>query len=136
MPTTGTERKVHAMRRIVTVGGLATAVLACGLSVGFAPAAQAAEECSAANANVAPCAPPEGPPFTCDINGICGQLWCPGSGMSGIPDWDMTVCHTFYFDPNAPLTEPVIIAGQPPGPVATPSPCIPFINCLPGLTHA
>jgi hypothetical protein len=56
--------------------------------------------------------------------------------MSGIPDWDMTVCHTFYFDPNAPLTEPIIIAGNPPGPEAQPMPCILFINCLPGLTHA
>jgi hypothetical protein len=90
--------------------------------------------CSPSNANTAPCAPPEGPPGTCDAFGNCGQLWCPGSGMSGTPDWDKSVCHTFYFDPNAPLTEPIIIAGQPPGPPRPPQPpCIPLINCLPGL---
>jgi hypothetical protein len=81
-----------------------------------------------------PCAPPEGPPGTCDANGVCGQLWCPGSGMGGIPNWDMNVCRTFYFDPNAPLTKPIIIQGQPPGPPAPPPPpCIPLVNCLPGL---
>jgi hypothetical protein len=96
--------------------------------------ANAAPFCSPANANTPPCAPPEGPPGTCDANGVCGQIWCPGSGMSPIPQWDMNVCHTFYFERNAPLTEPVMIPGQPPGPPPPPPPpCIPFINCLPGL---
>jgi hypothetical protein len=55
--------------------------------------------------------------------------------MSGIPDWDMNVCHSFYFDPASPVTEPVIIAGLPPGPPPPPRPpCIPLINCMPGLT--
>jgi len=54
--------------------------------------------------------------------------------MSGIPKWDMNVCHTFYFDPNAPLTNPIIIAGQPPGPPPSPQPpCIPLFNFFPGL---
>lgn len=110
-------------------GGLT--VVSMGLGSGTA---QADNLCSPATAKTPPCAPPEGPPGECDANGVCGQLWCPGSGMSGIPDWDMNVCHTFYFDPNAPLTEPVIIAGRPPGPPAPPPPpCIPLINCLPGL---
>jgi hypothetical protein len=110
-------------------GGLSTAVaLAAG-------PAQAAPQCSPSNANVPPCAPPEGLP-ACNANGECGQLWCPGSGMNAVPGWDMNVCHTFYFDPNAPLTEPVMISGNPPGPPAPPPPpCILFINCLPGLTH-
>jgi hypothetical protein len=43
--------------------------------------------------------------------------------------------HSFYFDPASPVTEPVIIAGLPPGPPPPPRPpCIPLINCLPGLT--
>jgi hypothetical protein len=121
---------VAAATAVLMSGGLSAA--AVGLVAGIA---QAAPQCSPSNANVAPCAPPEGLP-TCNANGECGQLWCPGSGMSGIPGWDMNVCHTFYFDPNAPLTEPVMISGNPPGPPAPPPPpCILFINCLPGLTH-
>ena len=117
-----------ATATFVSLGMNAAAVLA--------PAAHAAPSCSPWNANTPPCAPPEGPPGTCDATGVCGPLWGPGSGMEGIPNWDMNVCHTFYFDPNAPLTEPVIIQGQPPGPPPPPRPpCIPFINCLPGLTH-
>lgn len=116
------------------VAALATACFSvAGLLVPIGTA-KATPFCEPANANTPPCAPPEGPPGTCDANGVCGQLWCPGSGMAPIPDWDPTVCHTFYFDPNAPLTEPVIIQGQPPGPPAPPPPpCIPLINCLPGL---
>lgn len=97
-------------------------------------AAHAAPECSPATARTPRCTPPEGFPEGCDADGVCAQLWCPGSGMTGIPNWDMTVCHSFYFDPNAPLTKPVIIQGLPPGPPPPPRPpCIPFINCLPGL---
>jgi hypothetical protein len=127
------------MLRTVVVGFSAAALVSGGLSIAaLGPAAgtaQAAPNCWPGNANAAPCAPPEGPP-TCNAFGECGQLWCPGSGMSGIPNWDMNVCHTFHFDPNAPLTEPIIIQGNPPGPPAPPPPpCILFINCLPGLTH-
>jgi hypothetical protein len=68
--------------------------------------------CSPSNANVPPCAPPEGLP-ACNAFGDCGQLWCPGSGMNAVPGWDMNVCHTFHFDPNAPLTEPIMISGNP-----------------------
>lgn len=116
------------------VAGMAGAAAIAG-SLGFAVlgpvagTAQAQVECSPSNAKTEPCAPPEGQPI-CNVAGQCGQLWCPGSGMTGIPDWDMNVCHTFYFDPNAPLTEPIIIAGNPPGPVAQPLPCIPFITAL------
>ena len=125
------------MNRTLITGIATAAFMSGGLTVaglGLAASAQADPLCSPATAKSAPCAPPEGPPGVCDANGTCGQLWCPGSGMSGIPKWDMNVCHTFYFDPNAPLTKPIIIAGQPPGPPAPPPPpCIPLINCLPGL---
>lgn len=126
------------MDRLVAAGLATAAFLWGGLNVvGLGPSAGTAHadpQCSPATAAAAPCLPPEGPPGQCDAFGTCGQLWCPGSGMSGIPNWDMNVCHTFYFDPNTPLTQPVIIAGQPPGPPAPPAPpCIPFITCLPGL---
>ncbi|MHA3021577.1 hypothetical protein ACXPWS_15115 [Mycobacterium sp. BMJ-28] len=127
------------MSRALVAAAAAAAFMSGGLTAAAAglagSTAQAAPQCSPANANVAPCAPPEGPP-TCNANGECGQLWCPASGMSGIPGWDMNVCHTFYFDPNAPLTKPILIQGNPPGPPAPPPPpCILFVNCLPGLTH-
>jgi hypothetical protein len=126
------------MGRIV-VAAVATAALVSGgmSAVGglVAGTAQAAPECSPSNANVPPCAPPEGLP-ACNAFGQCGQLWCPGSGMDPEPGWDLNVCHTFYFDPNAPLTDPIKISGNPPGPPPPPPPpCIPFINCLPGLSH-
>ena len=105
-------------------------VVGLGLAAGVA---HAAPYCSPATVREPQCAPPEGPPFGCDANGVCAQLWCPGSGMSH-PDWDTTRCHTFYFDPNAPLTKPVMIPGVPPGPPPPPPPpCIPFVNCLHGL---
>lgn len=117
-----------AIAALVSGGwGVAGLVFAAGT-------AQAVPECSPANFREPRCAPPEGPPNGCDANDVCAQLWCPGSGMRGIPNWDMTVCHTFYFDPNSPETAPVIIAGQPPGPPRPPQPpCIPLLNCLPGL---
>jgi hypothetical protein len=108
-------------------GGLAGLLFAAGV-------AQALPECSPANFQEPRCAPPEGPPIGCDANGVCAQIWCPASGMRGIPVWDMNVCHTFYFDPNSPDNDPVMIAGQPPGPPRPPQPpCIPLLNCLPGL---
>lgn len=122
------------------VAAVASAVLLSGgpsaASVGLAAgAAQAVTSCSPAEATAPPCAPPEGPP-TCNASGQCGQIWCPASGMNAVPGWDLNVCHTFYFDPNAPLTKPIMISGNPPGPPAPPAPpCIPLLNCLPGLTH-
>jgi|GEM_PF-5511245 len=111
-------------------GGM-MAVTSVELAAGTASADPA---CSPANANTPPCAPPEGPP-ACNAFGDCGQLWCPGSGMRA-PDWDMSVCHTFHWDPDAPLNKPILIPGNPPGPPAPPPPpCIPLVNCLPGLTH-
>jgi hypothetical protein len=122
-----------------SVVALATVVLAAsgwGVVELVFPAglALALPECSPANFREPRCAPPEGPPNGCDANDVCAQLWCPGAGMRGIPAWDMNVCHTFYFDPNSPATNSVIIAGQPPGPPRPPQPpCIPLLNCLPGL---
>ncbi|WP_156662887.1 hypothetical protein [Mycobacterium sp. 1274761.0] len=118
--------------RFATAAAVSVGLMVAGLGLAAAPAQ--AEACSPWNAKTPPCAPPEGPPGTCDANGVCGQLWCPGSGMRNVPNWDMNVCHTFYFDRNAPLTEPVMIPGQPPGPPPPPPPpCIPFVTCLPGF---
>jgi hypothetical protein len=127
------------MSRTLVAAVAAAAVMSGGLgAAAVGPAAgtaQAAPQCSPSNANVPPCAPPEGLP-ACNAFGECGQLWCPGSGMDPVPGWDTNVCHTFYFDPNAPLTKPIKISGNPPGPPAPPPPpCILLINCLPGLTH-
>lgn len=114
----------------LAVATLASSALLIGPAV-----AQADEICSPALVKTPRCAPPEGPPGQCDAFGTCSQVWCPGSNMIGIPDWDKTRCHSFYFDPNSPSTKPVIIAGQPPGPPPPPPPpCIPLVNCLPGLT--
>ncbi len=110
--------------------GLAALGFAAALS---APAAQADSTCSPGEATTPECAPPEGMP-ACNAFGQCGQIWCPASGMTPVAGWDLSRCHTFYFDPNSPATKPVMISGNPPGPPPPPSPpCIPLINCLPGL---
>ena len=45
---------------------------------------------------------------------FCTYQWCPGSPvMKNMPDWDMTVCHPWYFDQNSPLTDSRIIEGFP-----------------------
>ena len=63
----------------------------------------------------------------------CTYQWCPGSPvMVHMPDWDRNTCHPWYFDPNSPVTNSTIIEGFPPPRPPSP-PCIPFINCLPGL---
>jgi hypothetical protein len=125
-----------------TVGGFAIAAVLSGALnaavIGLAPSsAKAASLCSPSEVKEPRCAPPEGPPFGCDAFGNCAQIWCPASGMEGLPHWDRNgPCHTFWFDPNAPATDPVMIEGRPPGPPPPPPPpCIPLVNCLPGLTH-
>jgi hypothetical protein len=61
------------------------------------------------------------------------EQWCPGSPeLKNMPAWDRNTCHPWYFDKNSPLTNSTIIEGFPP-PYPPPPPCIPFINCLPGL---
>lgn len=123
------------MTRFLVAAMAAAALVPGALIATAAGAAQAAPVCSPAEATAPPCAPPEGPP-ACNAFGDCGQIWCPASGMNAVPGWDLSTCHTFHFDPNAPLTKPIMISGNPPGPPAPPPPpCIPFINCLPGLTH-
>jgi hypothetical protein len=63
----------------------------------------------------------------------CTYQWCPGSPvMKHMPDWDRNTCHPWYFDKNSPPTDSTIIEGFPP-PFPPSPPCIPFINCLPGL---
>ena len=114
---------------------LATAALLSGGLGLAAGTAQADSACSTNNYPNLPasCGPPEGRP-QCDATGLCSQLWCPNIGpMRRMPDWDMTVCHTYYFQPNSGLPAQ-IIQGEPPGPPPPPRPpCIAFVNCLPGL---
>lgn len=72
--------------------------------------------CSTNNGGNQPpeCAPPEGPPG-CYTSHICSQMWCPNIGqMRRMPDWDMNVCHTYYFAPDSGLPA-LIVQGQPPG---------------------
>ena len=135
----GMRRKETAMHRPVVAGFAAAAVICGAVNIavmGLAPTtALATSDCSPFEVNTPRCAPPEGPPGQCDAFGTCSQIWCPASGMNAPPQWDRNgPCHTFYFDPNAPLTAPVMIEGQPPGPPPPPPPpCIPFVNCLPGF---
>ncbi|QZT60444.1 hypothetical protein [Mycolicibacterium austroafricanum] len=47
------------------------------------------------------------------------DIWCPGDYLfTGMPNWDMSVCHEYYwahkYDLNAPTT--LFIEGVPPGP--------------------
>jgi hypothetical protein len=47
------------------------------------------------------------------------DTWCPGDYLfTGMPNWDMSVCHEYYwahkYDLNAPMT--LHIEGPPPGP--------------------
>ena len=49
------------------------------------------------------------------------DTWCPGDHMfNGIPNWDTSVCHEYYwahkYDLNAPMN--LYFEGPPPGPPA------------------
>ena len=121
------------MNRPIIGSFAATAVAVVALSVANfelgTATARADEPCSIAN-QPPRCAPPEGPPY-CDVNYICSQMWCPaGSPIRNMPNWDTNVCHTYYFDPDSPLTNSRIIPGPPPGPPKGPGiTCIPLIIC-------
>lgn len=89
--------------------------------------------------------------------GPCGygpNRWCPGDSLymdRGGPyqgvQWDMSVCHTWYRVapgagnvPEGPNNQSDVWEGPnppppapPPPPPPPPQPCIPFVNCLPGL---
>lgn len=135
----GGARKEMPMTRRTLIAVASAAMLSSGFglaALGFGvntPAAQADSTCSPGEATTPECAPPEGMP-ACNAFGQCGQIWCPASGMTPVAGWDLSRCHTFYFDPNSPATKPVMISGNPPGPPPPPPPpCIPLVNCLPGL---
>ncbi|WP_156746172.1 hypothetical protein [Mycobacterium sp. 1423905.2] len=104
-----------------------TAVVAGGLGLAGAGLATAT-----AHADPSPMVcqdPTSGPSPT----NSCTYQWCPGSPeMRHMPDWDRSVCHPWYFDKDSPPTDSRIIEGFPP-PYPPSPPCIPFINCLPGL---
>lgn len=101
------------------------------LSGGFATVSLAVTEATA-DAQPSPMVcqdPTSGPSPT----NSCTYQWCPGSPeMKHMPDWDRSVCHPWYFDKDSPVTDSRIIEGFPP-PYPPSPPCIPFINCLPGL---
>jgi len=60
----------------------------------------------------------------------CTYQWCPGSPiLKNMPNWDMNVCHPWYFDQNSPLTNSTIIEGFPP-PYPPGPPCIPLVTRL------
>jgi hypothetical protein len=85
------------------------------------------------------------------VNHVCWgpNHWCPGDSLFHLTQnhvhdpvtWDMNVCHTYYHvaldqanqgqgiyeGPNPPPPVPL------PPPPPPPGPCIPFVNCLPGL---
>jgi len=132
-----TRRRVSAVASAAVISGGLTLAAFGGMTPWGpgVPAAQAGPACSPGEATTPECAPPEGMP-ACNAFGQCGQIWCPASGMTPVAGWDLSRCHTFYFDPNSPATKPVMISGNPPGPPPPPPPpCIPLVNCLPGLTH-
>ena len=116
--TSGTPKKVVA--GALLSGGVAVAGI--GLGAGTAQAV-----CSI-YPQQPQCAPPEGP-AACYDSGICGQEWCPNMGpMRRMPNWDMTVCHTYYLAPNSGAPA-LIVQGQPPGaPLPSSGPCgFPFM---------
>lgn len=115
--------------------GLATALVVSG-GLWMAGLLLGAGNAQAVCSNYPPqspqCAPPEGPP-ACYDSSICSQEWCPNMGrMRRMPNWDMTVCHTYYFAPNSGLPA-LIVQGQPPGSPLPPNTgvCPPFAFMCP-----
>jgi hypothetical protein len=52
--------------------------------------------------------------------------------MNNMPDWDMNVCHPWYFDPNSPVADSAIIEGFPdPPPDRFYGPCPPIAFLCP-----
>lgn len=112
----------HKMKRVlagaVLSGGVA--VVGLGLATGIGHAQPAPMVCQDGGTVPTP-------------TNSCTYQWCPGSPvMKHMPNWDRNVCHPWYFDQNSPPTDSIIIEGFPPPRPPSP-PCIPFINCLPGL---
>jgi hypothetical protein len=106
------------------ISGSAAAVLVLGWAglslagLGLAGTARA-DVCSNQHPGRAPrCGPFEGPP-ECTDAGVCSNIWCPDSGtLRGMPNWDTSICHTYYQDAwNGP-----IIPGEPPGAPLPPPP--------------
>ena len=108
----------------VLVAGLATVAASAGLGMGLTA--------GVAQAQPAPmvCQDPNSPPGPANF---CTYQWCPGSPvMNHMPDWDMNVCHPWYFDPDSPVTDSRIIEGFPdPPPPRFYGPCPPFAFLCP-----
>jgi hypothetical protein len=108
------------IRSVITGSAAAVLVLGWGglglAGLGLAGSAQA-DVCSNQHPGRAPrCGPFEGPP-QCNADGVCSNIWCPDSGaMRNMPNWDMSICHTYYFAPDTGQMVP----GEPPGPPPPP----------------
>jgi hypothetical protein len=114
----------HTVKKIIAGALLSGSVAVAGVALG-AGTAQAV--CTMTYPLAPQCAPPEGP-AGCYDSGICSQEWCPSGGaMRRMPNWDMTVCHTYYFAPDSGLPA-LIVQGQPPGSPLPPNTgvCPPF----------
>jgi hypothetical protein len=112
--------RAHVARLAVAAVAGAAGVVAISLAPGVAQAQPAPMVCQDPNS-------PPGP------ENFCTYQWCPGSPvMKHMPNWDMNVCHPWYFDPNSPVTDSVIIEGFPdPPPPRFYGPCPPFAFICP-----
>ena len=121
------ERNQTMNRMRALVAGLTAAAVSGG--VGLAGIGLAA---GIAQAQPAPmvCQDPNSPPGP---DNFCTYQWCPGSPvMRNMPNWDMSVCHPWYFDPNSPETNSTIIEGFPdPPPPRFYGPCPPLAFLCP-----
>jgi hypothetical protein len=100
-------------KAVIIAGALLSGGLAALAGLGLGAATARADVCSISNQPPA-CAPPEGP-AGCYDSGICSQEWCPNQApMLRMPNWDMNVCHTYYFAPNSGAPA-LMVEGQPPG---------------------
>lgn len=114
-----TARRTNHMLRLTLVGLTAVGSLLIGPELAA----------GTAHANPAPMVCQDGSTLATPTNS-CTYQWCPGSPiMKHMPNWDMTVCHPWYFDQNSPVTDSVIIEGFPP-PYPPGPPCIPLITRL------
>ncbi|WAJ45094.1 hypothetical protein OK015_00755 [Mycobacterium sp. Aquia_216] len=112
----------HKMKRVLAAAVLSGgfAVVGLGLAAGIGQAQPAPMVCQDPSRGASP-------------TNSCTYQWCPGSPeLKNMPNWDRNACHPWYFDKNSPVTNSTIIEGFPP-PYPPSPPCIPFINCLPGL---
>ena len=118
-------RKETTMNQLkAVVAGLATAAASVAIGMGLAAGVAQAQP------DPMVCQDPTSPPGPANF---CTYQWCPGSPvMKNMPDWDMSVCHPWYFDENSRVTDSIIIEGFPdPPPPRFYGPCPPFAFLCP-----